>query len=147
MNGPLLKVSNGDGKYFEYPLKRGINLVGRLHSPLVIDENIHYIGIVSNDPKISRKHCFIEWDINEREESYLLLYDNISTNGTILSGFKKEFLDKEDMIYLVNRDEIILGDTSIFVHIPLTLPMNKAIILEKEEDKVKTIIWEAKKKV
>lgn len=147
MNCPVLRVSSNEGKYSEYPLKRGLNLIGRSYSKLVPDENYHYIGIITEDTKISRKHCFIEWEINDNQESFLLLYDNISINGTMLKGFKKEILDKDDMIYLINQDEIILGDTSIFVHIPLTLPMNKAIIIQKEEDKVKTIIWESKRTI
>ncbi len=115
MNCPVLRVSSNEGKYSEYPLKRGLNLIGRSYSKLVPDENYHYIGIITEDTKISRKHCFIEWEINDNQESFLLLYDNISINGTMLKGFKKEILDKDDMIYLINQDEIILGDKALLI--------------------------------
>jgi pSer/pThr/pTyr-binding forkhead associated (FHA) protein len=144
-NKPMLKVSGIDGQYDEYPLQQGVNLIGRYSNDINMAEDANYVGIKSNDTKISRKHFIIDWRQNGKGEQFLILSDNISANGTILKGYKNQHLFPDDKIFLVHNDEIIIGDTSIFVHIPLTLQMVKAVIIERTEENIKTLTWRAKR--
>lgn len=144
-NSPVLKVSDNEGSYDEYPLKPGINIIGRASSEISNTNSHHYITLRTTDTKISRKHFTIEWDINNKVENVLLLSDNNSANGTILKSYKQTVLLEDDKIYLVHNDEIIAGDTSILLHIPVSLLMTKAIIVERSEDDIKTLTWGSKK--
>lgn len=144
-NSPVLKVSDNEGSYDEYPLKPGINIIGRASSEISNTNSHHYIALRTTDTKISRKHFTIEWDINNKVENVLLLSDNNSANGTILKSYKQTVLLEDDKIYLVHNDEIIAGDTSILLHIPVSLLMTKAIIVERSEDDIKTLTWGSKK--
>jgi hypothetical protein len=147
VNLPLIKVSSMDGKYDEYPLRLGVNLIGRKSNDISISDEVNYIGLLSNDTKISRKHFYIEWNQNSKGENFLLIFDNISANSTSLKGFGNEILNAEDKVYLVHNDEIIIGETSIIIHIPLTFHMMKSIIVERSEENVKTLTWGAKRPI
>lgn len=145
VNVPILKVSGIDGHYDEYPLEYGINIIGRNSHDVTLQIGEHYIGIRSTDTKISRKHFIIDWRQNSKGEQILILSDNLSSNGTILKGYKNQVLYSDDKIFLVHNDEIIIGDTSIFIQVPLTLRMIKAIIVERSEENLKTLTWGAKR--
>jgi pSer/pThr/pTyr-binding forkhead associated (FHA) protein len=144
-SNPVLKVSDNEGSYDEYPLKLGINIIGRASSEMSNTNSHHYIPLRTTDTKISRKHFTIEWDINNKAENVLLLSDNNSANGTILKSYRETPLKEDDKIYLVHNDEIKAGDTSILIHIPVSLLMTKAIIVERSEDNIKTLTWGSKK--
>lgn len=144
-NSPVLKVSDNDGSYNEYLLKQGVNIIGRASNEILNTESCHYIALRTSDTKISRKHFTVEWDQNNKAENTLIIYDNNSANGTILKSYKATPLQADDRIYLVHNDEISIGDTSILMHIPVSLLMIKAVIVERSEDDIKTLTWGSKK--
>jgi pSer/pThr/pTyr-binding forkhead associated (FHA) protein len=137
---PILKMSSPEGNYKENVLQYGINLIGRSPDQSLVDK-YNLIALETDDNKISRNHFYIEWGQNSRGEHFILIYDIGSSNGTFIQGFGDSQLEEEDKVYLVHNDHILIGDTSLYVHIPIQLHMIKALITERKEDSVKTITW------
>ena len=91
-----------------FDLKIGKNSIGR-KSSLDVD-----IAIATDDMTMSRQHCVIEVNINERTEKYsFCINDFKSTNGTILNGQVERKLHEHDLIYLADGDIFQLGMTKI----------------------------------
>jgi pSer/pThr/pTyr-binding forkhead associated (FHA) protein len=140
---PILKMSSSDGVYHEYVIQYGINLIGRLPDDDT-KNSANLIAIVAQDHKLSRNHFYIEWGQNPKGEHYLLLFDKNSTNGTFLQGYNEQPLDADDKIYLIHNDQIIAGDTHFYIHIPTSIQMIKALIIDRSEDHIKTVTWGSK---
>lgn len=137
---PILKMSSPEGHYKEYILQYGVNLIGR--SPdLSLTDRYNVITLETNDNKISRNHFYIEWGQISTGEHFILINDIGSSNGTFIQGFGSSRLEAEDRIYLVHNDQILIGDTSLYLHIPMQLRMMKSLIVDRKEDSVKTITW------
>jgi predicted Zn finger-like uncharacterized protein len=91
----------------EFALKVGKNIIGRSQNA----------DITLADPKMSRKHCYIEMQIKNESFAYVLVDDGSisdkgvpSTNGTFYNGKKLSPYDKP---YLDNQDKIRVGSTEL----------------------------------
>ena len=91
-----------------FDLKPGKNSIGR-RSSMDVD-----IAIETDDMTMSRQHCVIEVNLNERTEEYsFCINDFKSTNGTVLNGQIERKLHEHDQIYLSDGDTFQLGMTKI----------------------------------
>jgi len=88
-----------------YPLKEGINIIGRAAKTSGAD-----IGIQTGDKTMSRTHIKIEVKKSPRGGYFHQLSDNNSRNNTLYNGNN---LESEDIIVLKDGDELVLGRTTV----------------------------------
>ncbi len=102
-----LVVHDENTKQQTFPLKTGVNIVGRKSVSKPCD-----VMIETNDKYMSRNHFAVEISLGPKGFNYLV-YDVTSTNGTFINADINNKLDQLDKVYLTDGDTIQAGRTKM----------------------------------
>lgn len=103
--GYIIVIENVFGYKQVFPLKKGLNRIGRRNKDTATD-----IAILTSDPSMDRHHCLIKVALDKYNTPRWVLIDNDSRVGTFVAG---KLLENKEQYYLQAGDVFTLGATSI----------------------------------
>lgn len=125
MRGELIKVEvkivTKEGNISTVLIGEGLNFFGRKTKK---GEELNF-PIQTRDSKVSRKHCCIKVARFGNKQS-IVLFDTSSSNGTSLIGYHKPFLSDFDKVYLKHGDQILIGETKLYINAPIACNLMEA---------------------
>lgn len=140
-NCPQVKVVTIEGNTHLFDIVEGLNFIGRVSAS---GSQMAQIAIKTKDNKISRKHCCLKYSVKDGERS-LTLFDANSSNGTFLKGFHHKPISEYDVLFVKHNDVITIGETKVYISVPLGLELKDATIQKNILQKSKTVIWNSKR--
>jgi hypothetical protein len=96
-----------DGKIQQFPLKEGVNTIGRL-------SNGNNVDVKLNDQYVSRNHCVVQLEVKEGK-TFVTIEDKKSTNGTFNS--KKDRLKTGLKYAFIGDSYFIIGLTRLSINL------------------------------
>lgn len=103
--GHIVVLENGFGYKQYFPLRFGLNHIGRRNKDTVTD-----LPIVTGDPSMDRHHAIIRVSQNKQGQTTWALADNSSRVGTFVAN---ELLSPKEWYNLSDGDIFTLGATTI----------------------------------
>lgn len=103
--GHIVVLENVFGYKQYFPLRKGLNHIGRRNKDTVTD-----IPIITGDPSMDRHHCIIKVGLTKKGRPIWSLSDHDSRVGTFVAG---DLLGAKEQYNLHDGDVFTLGATSI----------------------------------